>query len=518
MNVPAPRPAGRRLLAGALASLLLAAAAPAAESPLPRSTPEAEGVSSEAILRFINDVDANINALHSFMLVRHGKVVAEGWWTPHNRDAQHMFFSLSKSFTSTAVGMAIDEGKLSLNDRLIDLFPEAAPAEPSQNLRGMRVRDLLAMNTGHHQDDLNAFTWGGQADTTLVHDFLHLPVAHKPGTHFLYNTPATYTLAAAVQKVTGQGLIDYLTPRLFEPLGIATPHWDESKDGVALGGFGMRATTEDIAKFGQLYLQMGEWNGRRLLSADYITAASSKQTSNGSAPDGDWDQGYGYQFWRCVPGFYRGDGRFGQFCIIMPQYDAVVAITSATNDMAGVMKAVWNNILPGFSPVPQPADPGAHRALLRRLEGLTFKLPDGASTSPTAAKVSGHRYSLPAGNVTRFSQVSLEFGADQARLHATVDGADHTIEVGYGAWLTGRTAAFQTLENRAMPYDDQTYGAAGAWTDATTFTVKVSLPETTYTPEFAFHFAADGGLTIDPIVYPLNNGNAFDPIAATPVR
>lgn len=517
MNPSAPRFPRRLLRACATVSLLWASATTHAAD-LPRSTPEAEGVSSAAILNFINDVDANIDAVHSFMLVRHGKVVAEGWWSPHNADAQHIFFSLSKSFTSTAVGMAIDEGKLSLDDRLIDIFPEAAPANPSQNLRGMRVRDLLSMNTGHHDEDLAKFTWTGRADTSLVHDFLNLPVAHKPGTHFLYNTPATYTLSAAVQKVTGQGLIDYLTPRLFEPLDIATPFWEESKDGVALGGFGMRATTEDIAKFGQLYLQNGEWNGRRLLSAEYIDAASSRQVSNGSAPDGDWDQGYGYQFWRCVPGFYRGDGRFGQFCIIMPQYDAVIAITSGTNDMAGLMKAVWSNILPGFAPVPKPDNPAAHQQLTTRLAGLTFHLPQGAKTSPTAAKVSGRRYALPADNITRFDAVSLEFNRDRAQLHATIGGATHTLNVGYGAWITGRTGAYQNIENRDMPNNDQTYGAAGAWTDATTFTVKVSLPETTYTPEYAFRFAADGSLTIDPTVYPLNNGAPFDTLTTTAAR
>ncbi len=494
--------------------LLLSAATLAAAAALPRaSSPEEQGVSSAAVQAFIDDVDANIDALHSFMLVRHGQVVAEGWWTPHHADARHMFFSLSKSFASTAVGLAIAEGHLSLDTPMIEIFPEAAPAEPSENLRNMRVRDLLAMNTGHHTADLAKFTWAGQAETTLVHDFLHLPVAHKPGTHFLYNTPATYTLAAAVEKLTGERLVDYLTPRLFEPLGIEHPHWDTSKDGVALGGFGMRATTEDIAKFGQLYLQEGEWNGRRLLPAAWVAAASARQTSNGSNPESDWDQGYGYQFWRCIPGFYRGDGRFGQFCIIMPQYDAVVAITAGTNDMAGVMKAVWRHILPGLGPVALPANPAAATKLRERLAGLTYDLPAGSATSPLAAKVSGRTYPLPE-NASRFTAVSIEFGQDHATFHGTVDGTTHAIPVGYGKWLTGRTAAFQTLENRAMPGTDQDVGAAGAWTDEHTFTVRFSLPETTYTPELALRFADDGSLTLTPLVFPLNNGEAFDAVTA----
>ncbi len=502
-----------RPIVGFLTSLLAIATTFATPISLPRSVPENEGVSSAAVLRFIEDVDANIDALHSFMLVRHGKVVAEGWWTPHNPQAQHMLFSLSKSFTSTAVGMAIAEGRLSLDTPLIELFPTDAPTEPSGNLRNMRVRDLLAMNTGHHDDDLNAFAWAGRDGTTLVHDFLHLPVAHKPGTHFLYNTPASYVLAAAVEKVSGTSLVDYLTPRLFAPLGIVSPHWDRSKDGVAVGGFGLRATTEDIAKFGQLYLQRGEWNGRRLLPADYVDAATSRQTSNGSNPNSEWDQGYGYQFWRCTPGFYRGDGRFGQFCIVMPQHDAVIAITSGTNDMAGVMKRVWQHILPGLASVPLPADTTAANALTQRLAGLTLRLPAGATDSPTTQRISGRRFVLP-DNESRVSAITLNFASDHVTLVADVDGTTHSLEAGLGAWRTGRTAAFQTIENRAMPGSDQSYGAAAAWADANTFTVKISLPETTYTPILSFAFDAEGQLIFAPTIYPLNQGEPFPSVNA----
>jgi len=255
-----------------------------------------------------------------------------------------VFFSLSKSFTSTAVGIAIAAGKLNLNDRVIDLFPAQTPDAPAQNLKLIRIRDLLSMNTGHHTADLAKFNWvPSDPDQTLVAAFLNLPVEHKPGTHFLYHTPATYLLSAIVQKVTGEGLIDYLSPRLFAPLGINRPHWDESRDGIALGGFGLRATTEDIAKLGQLYLQRGEWNGQRLIPANYVEAATTKQTSNGSNPNSDWEQGYGYQFCRNKTSGFRGDGRFGQSCIVLPGYDAVIAMTSGTLDMGAVMNQVWDH-------------------------------------------------------------------------------------------------------------------------------------------------------------------------------
>ncbi len=200
---------------------------------LPRSTPEAQGISSAAIREYIETADRDVDSMHSFMLVRHGHVVAEAWWQPESADKPHVLWSLSKSFTSTAVGLAVAEGKLSVDDPVLKFFPDDAPKNPSANLKQMRVRDLLTMNAGH-QDELN---WR-EADH-WVKAFLAHPVPHKPGTHFRYNTPATYMLSAIVQKVTGQTVLEYLTPRLFEPLGIEKPRWDNSPQGISIGGYGL---------------------------------------------------------------------------------------------------------------------------------------------------------------------------------------------------------------------------------------------------------------------------------------
>ncbi|MCA9173753.1 MAG: serine hydrolase [Planctomycetales bacterium] len=318
---------------------------------LPRSTPEAQGVSSAAIRDFIEAADREVDSMHSFMLVRHGHVVAEAWWGPESAEKPHVLWSLSKSFTSTAVGLAVAEGKLSVDDLVLKYFPDDAPAEPSANLRQMRVRDLLTMNAGH-QDELN---WRAAADWAKA--FLSHPVPHKPGTHFRYNTPATYMLSAIVQKVTGETVLEYLTPRLFEPLGIEKPHWDNSPQGISIGGYGLFLRTEDIAKFGQLYLQKGMWNGKQLLPAQWVEQATSKQVSNGSDPGRDWDQGYGFQFWRCRHGAYRGDGKDGQFCIVLPEQDAVVAITANTRNMQAQLNIVWDRLLPAFSDNPTTENP-----------------------------------------------------------------------------------------------------------------------------------------------------------------
>jgi len=358
-----------KLLATLLAMVSILAAGPlhAQSVALPRSTPEAQGVSSNAIQNFIETADREVNSMHSFMLVRHGHVVAEAWWAPESAERPHVLWSLSKSFTSTAVGLAVADGKLSVDDRVLKFFPDDAPAEPSANLKAMRVRELLTMNAGH-QDELN---W--RAAEHWVKAFLSHPVPHKPGSHFRYNTPATYMLSAIVQQVTGETVLDYLTPRLFEPLGIEKPTWETSPQNISIGGYGLYLRTEDIAKFGQLYLQRGQWNGKQLIPETWIEAATSKQVSNGSDPTKDWDQGYGFQFWRSRHNAYRGDGKDGQFCIVLPDQDAVIAITANTGDMQAELNVVWDQLLPAFHEQTLPDNPDEQAKLRSTIAKLKAK-------------------------------------------------------------------------------------------------------------------------------------------------
>jgi len=318
---------------------------------LRRSTPETQGVSSAAIREYIETADRKVDSMHSFMLVRHGHVVAEAWWRPESAEKQHILWSLSKSFTSTAVGLAVAEGKLSVDDPVLKYFPDDAPPEPSANLKAMRIRDLLTMTCGH-KDEVKL-----DKKTPWVRAFLAHPVPHKPGTHFRYNTPGTYMLSAIVQKVTGKTVLEYLTPSLFEPLGIRNPKWDASPQGISIGGYGLFVRTEDIAKFGQLYLQKGKWRGKQLFPASWVDQATSKQVSNGSDPTRDWNQGYGFQFWRCRHGAFRGDGKDGQFCIVLPEQDVVIAITANTRDMQAELNIVWDKLLPAFADKPRKENP-----------------------------------------------------------------------------------------------------------------------------------------------------------------
>jgi CubicO group peptidase (beta-lactamase class C family) len=343
-------------------------------TPLPRSSPEAQGVSSAGVRAFVEAANQKINTLHSFMLVRHGQVVAEGWWKPEAADKPHVLHSLSKSFTSTAVGLAIEEGKLKLDDHVLKFFPDEAPADPSDNLKAMTVRDLLTMNCGHDVEPKRT------ADVLWAKTFLAHPVPHKPGTHFQYNSMGTYMLSAIVQKVTGQTVHDYLSLRLFKPLGIENPKWETSPQGINCGGWGLYLRTEDVAKFGQLYLQKGKWNGQQLVPEKWVEEATKYQVPNKDAPSGrgnkpDWQQGYGYQFWQCQHGAFRGDGANGQFCIVIPKEDAVIAITAQTGDMQAEINVVWDKLLPAFHDKPLEANAAEEAKLKETLAALQVPPP-----------------------------------------------------------------------------------------------------------------------------------------------
>lgn len=475
---------------GRLALACLAGAAHA--SPvhrLPRSTPEAEGVPSAALLEFVEAADARIDGLHSLMLVRHGRVIAEGWWAPYTADDRHMLYSLSKSFTSTAVGLAIAEGKLGLHDPVVSFFPEEAPTAPGPHLGEMRVRDLLIMSTGHHAEAIADFA----AHTPdPIRRFLEQPVAHKPGSFFLYNSPATFMQSAIVQKVTGQNLVDFLRPRLFEPLGIADPEWEMTPDGIAVGASGLSIRTEDIACFGQLYLQRGVWHGRQLVPAAWIEEATARQTSNGSNPSSDWDQGYGYQFWRCRPGFARADGAFGQFCFIMPQHDAVLVLTSGVRDMQAVMNLVWEKVLPAFGPAPLERDAAREQALKERLAALVLRAPAAEATSPLAAQFAGRTYAFPE-NDRNIASITLMPGANGGTaLVVRGEGYDaEPIHVGAGSWTRGFTTFGTDVDPRHRVLTRRAVAARGGWTRPDTFTAKLAYVESPYALTVTLQFGGD---------------------------
>jgi CubicO group peptidase (beta-lactamase class C family) len=465
------------------------------ENALPRSTPEAQGISSTAIDAFIDAIAAAGIEMHSFMLLRHGKVLAEGWWRPFAAGRPHMLYSLSKSFTSSAAGLAVEEGLITLDDKVVSFFPNDLPGEVSENLAKMRVRDLLSMSTGHAQEPRDQ-------DTNWSRTFLAGTVEFEPGTHFLYNSGATYMVSAVLQKVTGITLTEYLRPRLFEPLGIENPRWEQCPRGIDAGGWGLNITTEDVAKFGQLYLQKGRWDGMQLIPESWIDQATSKQISNGDNPESDWNQGYGFQFWMCRHGAYRGDGAFGQYCVVMPDQDAVFAATSGTGDLQGVLNVVWNNLLSAMSGGALPENGAAQDKLLTKLASLEVPTIDPAAPSALAREFSGKKYQFD-DNEDGWKSVEVAFGdASHAAELTIVDGdGPLAFSINGPKWTDGGSTRLD-IGTRPMALQgrpDGTYPCvvAGAWTGPRTYVAKICGTESPYTITLTLTFGDNGTLTLD---------------------
>lgn len=320
---------------------------------LPRSTPEAENVNPAGISDYFAAVKESGQELHSLMVLRHGKVVAEKWFEGHGPAIPHVMHSVSKTWTSTAVGFAVQEGLLKVSDKVIKYFPEDVPAKVTPWLADLEIRDLLTMSVGHATEpSLNR----SEPELSWEKVFLAHPIDFEPGTKYLYNSMATYMVAAILQKVTGQTVLDYLYPRLLRPLGVTGAFWETSPSGVNCGGWGLHIKTEDMAKLGQFYLQKGEWNGKQLLNQAWFEEATRAHITqppqwfpkDGDASQSDWVQGYGYQVWRCRHNAFRADGAVGQFIIVIPEKDAVVVTTANIQDMQGEINLIWDHLLPAM--------------------------------------------------------------------------------------------------------------------------------------------------------------------------
>ncbi len=442
-----------------------------ASTSLPRSTPEAEGVSSEALMAFFDSAAVGKHEFHSIMIIRHGKVIAEGWWNPYGPELRHTLYSTSKSFTSTAVGFAVTEKLLSLDDSVISFFPDQVPDTVSPYLSDMTVKDLLMMSAGQSPDPTSRIT---SSSKDWVKDFLATPVLKEPGTEFLYNSMATFMLSAIVQKVTGERVADYLQPRLFGPLGIEGYDWEISPKGFNTGGWGLRLKTEDMAKFGLLYLRKGMWNGVQIIPSSWVEEATTFKIDQ--APDAtpeirkrsDWMQGYCYQFWRSRNDAFRADGAYGQFIIVMPDKDAVVAITAESPDMQDEINMVWKYILPAIQEERLPEDKAASGRLKQRLASLSLPVPAERPDSPLASQITGKTFILDenAGEQSTFTPL---FSGDTCTLSVTAGGVEYNIPFGRGRWVTSKTDLDgPNLISRRGAVKKNIIAGAYGWTDDNT--------------------------------------------------
>lgn len=340
---------------------------------LPRSTPENEGIESTYIRHFFEELDhCHDIRIHSAMILRHGKIIAEGCFQPYCFDYPHMMFSLSKSVTGMAVGMAVRDGLISLDEKIVDIFPDKGTLLRSPRIKNITVLHLLNMTSGIKFNEV-----GSVVEKDWVKAYLQSDCSFEPGSEFSYNSMNSYLLSAIVCKKTGMGLKEYLTPRLFNPLGIHNVVWETCPLGIEKGGWGLYLHTVDMAKLGQLYLQNGRWtvNGevKQLIPEDWVKISTKIQTPTREIDHAD---GYGYQIWNfAANGAYQYNGVFGQYVIVLPERDMVIAITSGSQNLfsdcsSDIVENFFGDSAPPFSDQPLPNDSKALHALKNTLDHL----------------------------------------------------------------------------------------------------------------------------------------------------
>ncbi|WP_432507692.1 serine hydrolase domain-containing protein [Kineococcus arenarius] len=406
---------------------------------LPRATPAARGVDSRGVAAFLDAVEAAAGVeLHSLAVLRGGHVVAEGWWEPYAPELPHLLYSVSKSFTATALGLAVAEGLVDLDATVLSYFPELDADVTDERSRSIRVRHVAAMASGHTAETLGE----ASADPTgdVLRGFLRLPPQGEPGEVFAYNQPCTYALAAIVQRVTGGTLTQYLRPRVLDPLGVGETAWVRDERGREIGWSGLHATTDALAALGELHLRGGRWGGRQLLPEQWVEQVRRAHVATAAAhPDPDWQLGYGYQFWVSRHG-YRADGAYGQFALVLPEQDAVVAITGQSTATQVLLEAVWEHLLPALSAPDLPGDAAEHdAALAARLAALRLDAPQAvaASGGPAGEPVEARLSPLPGSAPATLTRVLLQRDAGGAGWSVVLEDSGQRLSAALGeGWVT----------------------------------------------------------------------------------
>lgn len=455
--------------------LLLAAVtiAQAQTSELPRSTPAQQGLSTLAVSQFVDSLLALPETeIHHVMVVRHGHVVAEAHPAPFRAEDAHTLYSASKTFVALAVGLAIADNRLRLDDRVATIMYDQLPDTVSDALAQMTVRNLLTMSSGITPD------WVMRSRVTdWERTWLAKPV-NDPGAHLLYDSMSTYMLSAIVQRVTGKTVLQLLNERVFGPMHITEVDWQLSPNGVCTGGWGLRIQAESLAKVGIMMLQRGQWEGRQLVPEKWIdemtTCHINYDDAEGKAPT-DGNQGYCYQVWRCKwPTAYRADGALGQYVVMDPASDIVVVILGASRRGHGELACIWNQLMPGVDHLDK-ADAKAAKRLSASCKTASLPLPQGKQKSPRVAhadfKLQPNKHGI---DLVKVSEQDKQM---MMRLYYH-DGHDEFIPLGYGNWrygfLTGEPPYSISPKGRfnGLRHNFAT-AAAYAWTTPTTLTIQV---------------------------------------------
>ncbi|NLK69040.1 MAG: serine hydrolase [Clostridiaceae bacterium] len=398
-------------------------------------SPEAVGIPSKAVLDFINELEQEELCIHGFIMMKDDKVFAEGYYAPFHADFPHRMFSVGKSFTSIAIGLLQEEGKLSIHDRICDYFPDKLPEEGAHPyILQTTIRDMLMMASPHQ-----GTTYKLMDSEDWVKTFFHYKPVRYPGTSFVYDTSATHVLSALVERISQMSLLQYLKGKILDKIGCSDNfRWLTDPEGICQGGSGLICPLRDLTRVASLCLNGGAYNGEQLIPIDYLEEATSKQIDTSLQPSIGEQQGYGYQFWRTQNNGFAMFGMGGQLAICLPEYNFLLTTMADTQGnpcgIQGIYKALWQQILPYLKENKGKIEVNDiySRKLKEKISKLEISPEKGSLTSPIAAEVSGKRYSL-APNPTRIAQCHFEFSDGEGVFYYTSNTGEHEISFGIGS-------------------------------------------------------------------------------------
>ncbi|MBQ7039364.1 MAG: serine hydrolase [Clostridia bacterium] len=444
-------------------------------------TPESVGVSSENVIKFMDRLEKEGVYLHSFALLKGEEIFAEGYRPPFNENFLHRMYSVSKTFTSMAVGILVGDGTISLSDKVVSFFPDYCHDNMHKYLKETTIRDLLIMSTPFSVDSYSS-RMSAHLEKDWVWTFFHTPANHPAGTVYRYDTAGTFMLCAIVERVTGKDFLTFLKERALLETGFSKDSWCvKSPDGVAWGGSGVECTLIDLARFARLIMNGGKWRGKQLLPYDYIKEATSRQIDNnedGFPMHGHTFLGYGYQICVTPDNTFSLLGMGNQLAICMPEEDLLFVCTADTQgngDACGtVFHALWQYVKEPISE-PLPENKEAYARLEEKLSNLTYPVVEGAKTSSYAQKVNGTKYVLYE-NSMGIKNIAVKFNGDEGTLYWENEQGHKELKFGFGKAVKG-VFPQEGYSGKTVGSSDHLYNclASGAWTDDNKLVLKIDL-------------------------------------------
>jgi CubicO group peptidase (beta-lactamase class C family) len=436
---------------------------------LNRAEPRDVGINSAVVEAFLDDAAASGLEIHGLMLHRAGRVAVAGWRWPYRADRPRIMHSVTKSVMASAIGLALEEGRFKLEDKVISFFPESLPAVVDDKLAAMTVENLLTMRAGHAAETSGSL-WRG-IQTSWTAEFFKIPVVHQPGTTFMYTSAASYMLSAILTKVTGETLHHYLKPRFFEPLGIVDERWDIGPDNINPGGNGLTMRTADLLKLGVLHAQDGLWEGRRVLPEEWIAAATRSH-----GPDN-----YGYQWAIAADDAYLAIGLFMQFVMVFPRQQATLAVVGALQEGSKVfLPVVYRHFPRAFvEQLPTAEAVRADEHLRDRLTAAGNAPQIVSYPSRTAAQISGRTFRIEP-NALGVTAVRFVFESDRCVFHLADASGDHSVVCGLVDWIESHTDIPGADLHHGYALDSAVVVASARWLDDSTLQMTWIFADTAF--------------------------------------